>query len=381
MIQEYLFVGDEHKEEVEKYTHKTVKAEIYDIENSDCWIANFTLSGENESSANTLSVVHEYVAGHFDPIVLSNGCSAYYNKALYPPFNEFERKLRKLLYLKSALSKDKKDSETIKDLESKDFGEIFTLLFSDAQFVLNVKKSVNDKTWQFTKDEILAALQHISENTLWDKLIGENAVPLLRSDFVKVKEYRNDIMHAHSMNSSSFSAAMKLIKKINEQLDIEIGKIIIEKEKPSKTQVGEDFNTAMSDAIKDMDAAKQTKTWQEQLAEIQATISSIKGDGMIAALEEYRHIASSPEFNYVRTYLQSPEFIAIQQQIREISKIQVDIPPAIKELQKITASMEQYKVTLPPEILELQRTLQAFKPDPAITELAGKIKGITGGTN
>lgn len=379
MIQEYLFVGDEHKAEVEKYTYKTVKTEIYDIENSDCWIATFSLDGENEKSANALSTVHEYIMSHFSPTVLSNGCSAYYNKALYPHFNEFERKLRKLLYLKSALSKDKKDSETIKDLESKDFGEIFTLLFSDAQFVQNVKKSVNDKTWQFTKDEILAALQHISENTLWDKLIGENSVPLLRSDFVKVKDFRNDIMHAHSMNSSSFSSAMKLVKKINEQLDIEIGKIIVEK--TLETQCGEDFNTTMSVAIKDMDAAKQTKSWQEQLAEIQATISSIKGDSMIAALEEYRRLTSSLEFDSFRTYLQSPEFATVQQQIQEISKIQVDIPPAIKELQKITASMEQYKVTLPPAVLELQRTLQAFKPDPAITEMARKVKDITGGTN
>lgn len=366
MIQEYLFVGDEHKAEIEKYTYKTVKSEIYDIENSDCWIATFSLDGENEKSANTLSVVHEYVMSHFSPTVLSNGCSAYYNKALYPHFNEFERKLRKLLYLKSALSKDKKDSETIKDLESKDFGEIFTLLFSDAQFVQNVKKSVNDKTWQFTKDEILAVLQHISENTLWDKLIGENSVPSLRADFVKVKDFRNDIMHAHSMSSSSFSSAMKLIKRINEQLDVENGKIIVEKEKSPDNQVGEDFNTAMSDAIKDMDDAKQTMTLQEQLAEIRATISSIKDDGMIAALEEYSRKASSPEI------------AAIQQQIREISRIQVDIPPAIRELQEIAAKS---KVNIPPALLELQRTLQTFKPDPAIIEWAKRIRDIKEGTN
>lgn len=174
MIQEYLFIGDKHRESIEKYTYKTVAAEIHSIENSDCWIARFSLSSDKESTANTLSAIHEHVMSNFSPTVLSNGCAAYYNKALYPHFNEFERKLRKLLYLKSALSRDKKDSETIKDLESKDFGEIFTLLFSDAQFVQNVKKSVNDKTWQFTKSEILATLQRISESTLWDKLLGEN---------------------------------------------------------------------------------------------------------------------------------------------------------------------------------------------------------------
>jgi len=102
------------------------------------------------------------------------------------------------------------------------------------------------------------------------------------------------------------------------------------------------------------------------LAEIQAAISSMKGTGMIAALEEYRKFALSPELT------------ALQQQLREISKIQIDIPPALKELQEIVA---KNKVDIPPAVLELQKTLQAFKPDPAITEWARVVKGITGGTN
>ena len=319
MRQEYLFVGNKHRADIEKYTHKTVEIKIYDIENSDCWIATFSLKGENEKSANTLSTVHEDIMAQFNPIVLSNGCSAYFNKALYPYFNEFEYKLRKLLYLKSALSNDEKDSEIIKDLERKDFGEIFTLLFSDAEFVKNVKKAVTAKTWQFTKDEILSALQFIDENTLWDKLIGEDSVPLLRSDFMKVKKFRNDIMHAHSMSFSSFSSAMKLIKKINKQLDDEIGEIIIDKEKIVEDQNDEDFNTAIGIAIRDMDATKQPQTLQEQLAEIQKIISTIKGDGMIAALEEYKH------------FVTSPEFVAIQKNMKEILEIKMDIATAVKE--------------------------------------------------
>ena len=120
MIQEYLFINKTEKEKIEQYTPEGIKIEIYDIDNSDCWIATFSLSSESEPSANALSKVHDYVIGAFHPIVLSNGCSAYYNKALFPHFNEFERKLRKLLYLKSALSKNSKDAEIIKDLESKE---------------------------------------------------------------------------------------------------------------------------------------------------------------------------------------------------------------------------------------------------------------------
>ena len=368
MIQEYLFIDGTHKAEFEKYRYKTVNIKICDIENSDCWIATCHIDGDNKESANALSAVHEYVMDNYRPTVLSNGCSAYYNKFLYPFFNEFERKLRKLLYLKSALSGDKSDCETIKDLENKDFGAIFALLFSDSQFIQNVKKSVNEKTWQFTKSEILDVLQEISENTLWDKLLGENAVPLLRSDFAKVKEFRNDVMHAHNMNASSFSAALKLIKKINEQLDVELEKISVDKNADELARNGVAFNVAMSNAIKDMSAATQEKTLQEQLAEIQAAVTLPVRPSIIAALDEYKQLTSTHDFS------------AVQQQLRELSKIQADIPPAIKALQKVTATMEQYKVSSPPAVLELQKTLQAFKPDPALTELSNRLKEILGGT-
>lgn len=368
MIQEYLFIDGTLKAKFKKDRFKTVNIEICDIENSDCWIATCSIDGDNKESANALSVVHEYIMNNYRPTVLSNGCSAYYNKFLYPFFNEFERKLRKLLYLKSALSGDKSDCETIKDLESKDFGAIFALLFSDSQFIQNVRKSINEKTWQFTKSELLDVLQEISENTLWDKLLGENAVQSLRSDFVRVKEFRNDVMHAHNMNASSFSAALKLIKKINKQLDAELRKIIVDKNTDEPARNGVAFNVAMSNAIRDMDTAKQEKTLLEQIAEIQAAVSSPVTPSVVAALEEYKQLTYTPEFS------------AIQQQLQELSKIQIDIPPALKELQKVTASMEQYKVSLPPAVLELQKTLQAFKSDPALTELINRLEKISGGT-
>lgn len=70
-----------------------------------------------------------------------NESAAYFNKSLYPYFNEFERKLRKLLYLKSALQHDATASQNIKELESKDLGTIFELLFTDTQFIKDVKKA------------------------------------------------------------------------------------------------------------------------------------------------------------------------------------------------------------------------------------------------
>lgn len=369
MIQEYLFTSDEHRHTVEQYAPESCEKDIYDIDNSDCWIVTYSKEGTNESSAKILSSVHSYIVNNFHPTVLSNECSAYYNKALYPHFNEFERKLRKLLYLKSALSRDAKGSALIKDLESKDFGEIFTLLFSDAQFVQGTKALVNNKTWQFTKDEILAAIEAISENTVWDNLIGKDVVPLLRSDFAKVKSFRNDIMHAHSMETAKYNEAAKLIKEINKQLDAEIGNIIGTKE-TVQGDSAQDFNAALGDAIRNMDEAQSIKNWQEQLIALQSSIPTIKSENLTAALTAYTKIIDSPGFKAAQQLVSSPQWDSIQRSLKGISKIQTDISPALIELQKVASSIHQ---AVPPELLALQQSLQAFKPDPALLELLQKL--------
>lgn len=369
MIQEYLFTSDEHRHTVEQYAPESCEKDIYDIDNSDCWIVTYSKEGTNESSAKILSSVHSYIVNNFHPTVLSNECSAYYNKALYPHFNEFERKLRKLLYLKSALSRDAKGSALIKDLESKDFGEIFTLLFSDAQFVQGTKALVNNKTWQFTKDEILAAIEAISENTVWDNLIGKDAVSLLRSDFAKVKSFRNDIMHAHSMETAKYNEAAKLIKEINKQLDAEIGNIIGTKE-TVQGDSAQDFNAALGDAIRNMDEAQSIKNWQEQLIALQSSIPTIKSENLTAALTAYTKIIDSPGFKAAQQLVSSPQWDSIQRSLKGISKIQTDISPALIELQKVASSIHQ---AVPPELLALQQSLQAFKPDPALLELLQKL--------
>lgn len=360
MIQEYLFVDSDFKSIIKEYSHNNVEVEIYSIDNSNCWIATFTSNGENEKSAKILSAVHEYIIENFKPTILSNGCSAYYNKALYPYYNEFERKLRKLLYLKSALCKNGEDENKIKDLEEKDFGEIFTLLFSDSKFVQNVRTAVNSKTWQFTKSEILVALQQITENAIWDNLIGQDSVPLLRSDFIKVKDYRNDIMHAHNMCASTYYEALKLIKGINEQLDYEIGRIFGESEKVVNSAHNQDFNAILGDAIKDMDAPKHANRLQEPLADIQTWISSLNIDGTMAAMDEYRKLVSSPDFKAIYNYLSSSEYAAIQESAKELALIRHNLPTALIELENTIASMKQHQITPPPVILEFQQSLKGY---------------------
>lgn len=367
MIQEYLFMDETHRTAVESYAPAKVQVSIYDIENSACWTVTYSLPSETEESARALSQVNEYVLEHFHPTVLSNESAAYFNQRLYPHINEFERKLRKLLYLKSAIYSGDKKIDNIRDLEAKDLGTIFELLFTDSEFITSAKKKVNEKTWQYTKKEIIAALQAIAEDTVWDNLLGVESVKLLRENFLTVKSYRNDVMHAHNIDSKTFRDAKKLFSDINKQLDAEIGLIIRKaKEEPEKTADSE-FNDALNSALMAQnlsDAVQQASTSLIELA-------GGRHDAIEEALKQIREYYSTPitytqlassmkplldlysGADYARMQhslreivasLSSPGYDELLKQVREsnaLSKALKDLTPTLDALKKNTVSSDE----------------------------------------
>lgn len=290
MIQEYLFLDDTYRKDIEEYVPDKIKRCINDIENSSCWIVTYSVSGKNEDNAKALSAINDYVVNRFHPTVLTNESSAYFNNRLYPYINDFERKLRKLLYLKCALYNGEKKIDNIRDLESKDLGEIFELLFSDSEFVENVRKTVNRKSWLFTKQEIITNLQNIAEDTIWSNLIGAESVVLLSSNFTTVKGYRNDVMHAHNINFKIYHEAKELFETINEQLDIEIGQIIQNIQYQSSEAVDSEYNNALSNALR-----AQEKSYKSYvtLRSITQTLPKIYDDSQLQALRDSLSILSS----------------------------------------------------------------------------------------
>ncbi len=128
MINEYLFLSDESRIAIEGYKPNGVTVEISNIDNTQLWIAAFSVDGKNEDSAKKLSDIHMALK-KYSPLVLSCESSEYYNRKLFPLVNELERKLRKLLYLAVSISDNAEAKKSIQRLEEKDFGEIFDLLF------------------------------------------------------------------------------------------------------------------------------------------------------------------------------------------------------------------------------------------------------------
>ena len=249
MIQEYLFTSDKYKSDIESLVVKDeIIKEINEIENSSCWILNLSVDGENEKAAKILNAINIEICEKYEPTVLSNECSAYFNKLLFPIINEFERKLRKLLYLGSALQGNDEDHKVIKDLESKDLGKIFEKLFCDSDFVKNIKSEINNKKTNFTRMELIAIIEKIDENTLWDKLLGPDCTETLREKFDEIRKYRNDVMHAHNICLEQFKSAKKLFNKVNEELYIAIERLVGAVEE-SKSIIDKDYNKTLGLAL------------------------------------------------------------------------------------------------------------------------------------
>lgn len=258
MINEYLFLSNDNRETVEAYRPDSVNVDISDIEKTPLWVVTFSVASKNEYSAKKLSEIHNVIM-KYAPLVLSCESSEYYNRILFPLVNELERKLRKLLYLAASISDNDNAKESIRQLEEKDFGEIFDLLFIDQNFILNMKKRINadlksefNGMSKYSKEEIKGYLDSLEEHTLWDVILGEKYVPTLRSRFRDVQSYRNNVMHAHNISKEQFGKARYLFDKINIELDAAIGKLMgISEASPTEDKV--DVNTAISSALAAMD--------------------------------------------------------------------------------------------------------------------------------
>lgn len=236
MILEYLFLDKSNKAEIETHDYKeeidtknsvskklNLSFSITEFKETDNWAVRFEINGENENNARFFSKINKYIMS-FSPIVLQNDCSAYFNRSLYPLVNQFERLLRKYLYIKSISYTGQKLEKTISDLEKKDFGEIYELLFVDKDFCKQVKNQTSNPN--YSKLQIQRKIDEISENTVWNTVVGIDKLTEIKENFIDIKDFRNDVMHAHNISYEDYKNQQKMFKNVNMILSNEIEKMI-----------------------------------------------------------------------------------------------------------------------------------------------------------
>lgn len=202
-----------------------------DFDDGDCWIVRYEKKGNSEQTAIQFSEISEKVYKVFLPTILTDESAEYFNKNLYPLVNQFERRLRKLLYLKVSLSNEEKLKSTIRDIEKKNFGDIYSILFIDNDFRTAARDRIKKLS---TRSEMFEAIGSLTERTAWDILIGNSVLTIIKDNFALLKEYRNDVMHAHNIDYNKYNRAKKLFSDANQELEKQIGEI---QQEPSEIMV------------------------------------------------------------------------------------------------------------------------------------------------
>lgn len=180
-------------------------------------IFSFSKSGDNETTAKKLDEIKKTVFQSLDPnslFVITDGVSSYFCQRLYPQMANFERGLRKVLYIASIKSKDEKVIAICKQIEQQEFAPIYQMLFSDSDYVTEARKIVNSKTPELSKHDIIKQLNEISESTLWDKLFG-GQYSYIPENFLDIKDGRNKIMHSRNISFEEYSAIKNHLDKSN----------------------------------------------------------------------------------------------------------------------------------------------------------------------
>jgi hypothetical protein len=239
--------------------------------------------------------------------------------------NELERKLRKLLYLAASISDNENAKENVKQLEEKDFSEIFDLLFIDQNFILDMKKRINAEVKsqfngrsKYTKDEIKLYLDSVEEHALWDTILLKEDVPTLRSRFRDVQTYRNDVMHAHNIDKEQFEKARYLFDKVNKELDSAIDRLL------QKKKIEQLKNTpTVSAAIKSTMQAQELSTISDIVQSL-ALIFNQKEDisGLLSVTHDLVEVVRTASANQIPSTLER-----LQQQVQDITRLLTDNLP------------------------------------------------------
>lgn len=357
MIQEYLINNENEKDEISEYKPEQVKSTLISVEDGECYYVQYSVSANDEKAARKISEVDTYVRLKFNLTILRNDCSEYFMNKLFPLISQFERKLRKLLYMFSNIKKDEESSKRINDLESMDFGELFTMLFVDVNFMKNIKDLVKNRDKEyFSKREILDLVKNEEENTVWNKLLGNEVVPTLISRFNDIRKVRNDISHSHNISYEEYITDRKLIKKVNKEIDCALDNVDL-KEEIAKRPVS--FGKTLADAI--IANEEYLKSFQSVASSIanMASANSAVMDSLQGAVQASSTIANFSGIKNMQniagsiaTIADNPSFVEAQNAARRIASIYEKNPmlQQIAKQQQIIAD-----ITAPIEAVRAQQ--------------------------
>lgn len=194
---------------------------------------------------------------HYISVKSYDVVSQYYCNKLFPYLNEFERKLRKLMFnvyivnfndkyysktstiefqnaLKGNVKKQdfidvsnisKEDKFLKYGFYSLDYNEISTLLFTPTNFEedeIFVKEKLEkvDNLSALSDEEIRMLIDKSKSKTDWERFFGNKKIDKnFHQTFESIRVFRNNVAHCKFIDKDRYNECLSILKKVNKSLD------------------------------------------------------------------------------------------------------------------------------------------------------------------
>lgn len=213
--------------------------------------------------------------------LISNGVSEYYAQRLFPKFQKYELDLRKIFILSLSpledeniikkvkkKTRDKLDlsrAEAIKSIENLQMAELHALIFE-----LNLNPIENLHTYfedfqNKNEDELKRLVESCLPVTVWEKhfssFLNDREDSVLAKNYDFLRDYRNDVMHFHTITYRRYQKIDKLLYSV-----------ILELEELEKSMISRWDFVATRELLKDFSAQELFVNTSRIMADFMETL-------------------------------------------------------------------------------------------------------------
>lgn len=252
MVIEYLIVDDKYKSvlpDVDLFSKEIKLSKRSYSFRDNFFLLQIKCSEDGLAAAKELSLYNEAVlqvlgSNSVKYQMIINEASNCFETELYPLLAEFETKLRKLITvalfnvdkqarsrIDKAIGKDEnyKPGDINSYLEQSDLNTIGNFLFLNDELVGEINQlKKSDIAKIASRDKLIDFINNSNKKSIWEEFFAEKCgESILPESFDKIREYRNDVMHFHTIGYERFELAKTVIEVAIKDIEKLLNKKII----------------------------------------------------------------------------------------------------------------------------------------------------------
>lgn len=183
------------------------------VRGRESFLIEFRTQGTGVAMAKALGAVRDTLPSAKGVHILEDDASQLFAKRLFPRLAEYERELRRTLFLALDLGEsDETDgNELLKIIERESLSRLGNKLFTDDRFVKAVKERACERR-PFSKEEITRLVESTEEKAPWDILFGGFDMGCVKRNFWPIVECRNAVMHHRTIKGDKYDDTLRRLR-------------------------------------------------------------------------------------------------------------------------------------------------------------------------